>query len=681
MPPGVHVDMPLQAYFRINAENAGQFERTLIIADEGSSVHYVEGCSAPVYTTDSLHSAVVELIAKPGARIRYTTIQNWSPNVYNLVTKRARAETEATVEWIDGNLGSKLTMKYPAVVMTGPKAHGEVLSVAYAGAGQHQDAGAKMTHAAPETTSIIDSKSISKDGGRTTYRGLVKVEEGAHSVKSHVRCDALILDEESRSDTYPYMEIDEKDAAHRPRGHGLEGRRRPALLPDEPRAHRAAGDGDDRERLHRADHQDAADGVRGRAVPPHRAQHGGRGRLTASTPRRSLLTPRARSAVPTGWRERRVAAAEQLADLVWPTAPEEIWRYSRIDEFDLDALPPARRGRARPTRGRAGAGRRPVRRRGRRARRPRRRPQRPGRAPRARPRARGEGRRGLRSRHLRSRRGRATGSGRCTDASPDAFTVLHDAFLAGGAFIRVPAGVVVDRPIVVLHWSQGDGRASFPHTLVVAGERPEVTLVDRLAGLGGRRRRHLVDAVVELLVGDGAHVRYLSVQEHGPRDVAASRCQRAHLGRDATLRSSAVALGGDYARLRSESLLAASGAESDLLAVYFGDDEQMLDFRTLQDHDAPHTRSDLLFKGAVEDSAHSVYSGSCGFDPRRRRPRRTRRTATSCSPKVRRGVDPEPRDRGQRRAVLAREHRRTRSTTTSATTSRAAASRPRRPSA
>jgi Fe-S cluster assembly protein SufB len=212
VPPGVHVDMPLQAYFRINAENAGQFERTLIIADEGSSVHYVEGCSAPVYSSDSLHSAVVELIAKPGARIRYTTIQNWSPNVYNLVTKRARAEAEATVEWIDGNLGSKLTMKYPAVVMTGPKAHGEVLSVAYAGPGQHQDAGAKMTHAAPETTSIIDSKSISKDGGRTTYRGLVKVDEGAHHVKSHVRCDALILDDESRSDTYPYMEVDEKDA-------------------------------------------------------------------------------------------------------------------------------------------------------------------------------------------------------------------------------------------------------------------------------------------------------------------------------------------------------------------------------------------------------------------------------------------------------------------------------------
>jgi Fe-S cluster assembly protein SufB len=212
VPPGVHVDMPLQAYFRINAENSGQFERTLIIADEGSSVHYVEGCSAPVYSTDSLHSAVVELVAKPSARIRYSTIQNWSPNVYNLVTKRGRAETESTIEWIDGNLGSKLTMKYPAVVMTGPKAHGEVLSVAYAGAGQHQDAGAKMTHAAPETTSKIVSKSISKDGGRTSYRGLVHIEPDAYGCKSHVQCDALILDEESTSDTFPYMEVGARDA-------------------------------------------------------------------------------------------------------------------------------------------------------------------------------------------------------------------------------------------------------------------------------------------------------------------------------------------------------------------------------------------------------------------------------------------------------------------------------------
>ena len=212
VPPGVECEMPLQAYFRINSENAGQFERTLIIADEGSKVHYIEGCSAPVYTNDSLHSAVVEIVVKPSARVTYTTIQNWSPNVYNLVTKRARVEAEGHMEWIDGNIGSKLTMKYPSVYLVGPKATGEVLSVAYAGAGQHQDAGAKMVHAAPETTSKIVSKSISKDGGITTYRGLVRVDEGAYGCKSHVQCDALILDENSESRTLPYMEVGEKDA-------------------------------------------------------------------------------------------------------------------------------------------------------------------------------------------------------------------------------------------------------------------------------------------------------------------------------------------------------------------------------------------------------------------------------------------------------------------------------------
>ena len=206
VPEGVEVEMPLQAYFRINAENMGQFERTLIIADKGSKVHYVEGCSAPVYTSDSLHSAVVEIICKEGSQVTYSTIQNWSNNVFNLVTKRARCDAEARMSWIDGNIGSRLTMKYPAVYLMGPKAYGEVLSVAYAGAGQHQDAGAKMVHAAPETTSSVISKSISKDGGRTSYRGLVRVEQGAENVRSHVQCDALLLDDEARSDTYPYIE-------------------------------------------------------------------------------------------------------------------------------------------------------------------------------------------------------------------------------------------------------------------------------------------------------------------------------------------------------------------------------------------------------------------------------------------------------------------------------------------
>jgi len=302
--------------------------------------------------------------------------------------------------------------------------------------------------------------------------------------------------------------------------------------------------------------------------------------------------------------QRRLAAAEQLAGLTWPSQTEEIWRYSRVDELDLDRFQPF----AADALGAPGV--EPA----------------PGGGPIA-------AQTGERAGLVVVRDGRvvhhelddaleakgvtvcdlATCSeeqvratlGVCSDASPDPFTVLHDAFLSGGAFVHVPAGVVIERPIVVLHWSEGEGFASFPHTLVVADEGAELTVVERY---GSPDAVHLVDGIVELLVGDGAHLRYVGVQEHGPRTWQVA-LQRAHVGRDASLRSSAVALGGDYARLRSESLLAGSGAESDLLAVYFGDHEQMLDFRTLQDHDAPHTRSDLLFKGAVEDKARSVYSG------------------------------------------------------------------------
>jgi Fe-S cluster assembly protein SufB len=208
VPKGVHVEVPLQAYFRINAENMGQFERTLIICDEDSYVHYIEGCTAPIYTTDSLHSAVVEIIVKKNARCRYTTIQNWSTNVFNLVTKRAMAYADATMEWVDGNLGSQITMKYPSVYLMEPGAKGDVLSVAFAGKGQHQDAGGKMIHVAPNTTSTITSKSISKAGGRTSYRGHIKIYPGANNCKSFVKCDALLLDDESRSDTYPYNDVD-----------------------------------------------------------------------------------------------------------------------------------------------------------------------------------------------------------------------------------------------------------------------------------------------------------------------------------------------------------------------------------------------------------------------------------------------------------------------------------------
>ena len=213
VPKNVHVEIPLQAYFRINTENMGQFERTLIIVDEGAYVHYVEGCTAPIYSSDSLHSAVVEIIVKKNARCRYTTIQNWSNNVYNLVTKRAVAHEGATMEWIDGNIGSKVTMKYPAVWMVGEHAKGETLSIAFAGEGQHQDAGSKMVHAAPHTSSTIISKSVARGGGRTSYRGLVQIQEGAHGSKSTVKCDALLVDDISRSDTYPYVDVREDDVS------------------------------------------------------------------------------------------------------------------------------------------------------------------------------------------------------------------------------------------------------------------------------------------------------------------------------------------------------------------------------------------------------------------------------------------------------------------------------------
>jgi Fe-S cluster assembly protein SufD len=315
--------------------------------------------------------------------------------------------------------------------------------------------------------------------------------------------------------------------------------------------------------------------------------------------------------------ERRLAAAEQLDGIAWPTDADEIWRYSRIDELDLDRFrPPSPKELGEP-------GPEPA----------------PGGGPVA---AEAGERAGL----VVVRNGRvvhhevddtlvakgvlacglatcdeadvAALLGSCSQASPDAFTVLHDAFLAGGAFIKVPAGVVVDKPIIVLHWSEGEGLATFPHTLVVADESSEVTVVDRFGSPEVAGAGHLVDAVVELVVGDNARLRYLSVQEHGSKTWQVA-LQRAHVGRDASLHSSAVALGGDYARLRSESLLGGDNSESDLMAVYFGDHTQMLDFRTLQDHDAPNTRSDLLFKGAVEDQAHSVYSGLIRLRPSARK--------------------------------------------------------------
>ena len=280
VPPGVRIEMPLQAYFRINAENMGQFERTMIIVDEGAYVHYVEGCTAPIYSTDSLHSAVVEIIVKEGGRCRYTTIQNWSTNVYNLVTKRAVAQKDATMEWVDGNLGSKLTMKYPAIWLMGERAHGEVLSIAFAGKGQHQDAGGKCVHVAPNTSSVITSKSISKDGRPGRLSRPARGCEGCDRVEVEGR---LRRADPRRGLALRHLSVHprrrEPERLDRARGDGLEDRRGAALLPDEPRAVRARGERDDRLRLRRADHEGAPAGVRGRDEPPDPAPDGGVGWL------------------------------------------------------------------------------------------------------------------------------------------------------------------------------------------------------------------------------------------------------------------------------------------------------------------------------------------------------------------------------------------------------------------
>ncbi len=276
VPPGVHVDIPLQAYFRINTENMGQFERTLIIVDEGAYVHYVEGCTAPIYSSDSLHSAVVEIIVKKGGRCRYTTIQNWSNNVYNLVTKRAKAEEGATMEWVDGNLGSKVTMKYPAVWLMGEHAKGEVLSIAFAGEGQHQDAGAKMVHLAPHTSSTIISKSVARGGGRTSYRGLVQVNPRAHHSPVHGQVRRAAGGHDLALGHLPLRRRAQRRGDHGPRGDRVQGQRGPAVLPDEPRPDRGRGDGHGGARVRRADRPRAADGVRAGAEPAHRAADGGR---------------------------------------------------------------------------------------------------------------------------------------------------------------------------------------------------------------------------------------------------------------------------------------------------------------------------------------------------------------------------------------------------------------------
>ena len=372
VPPGVHVEIPLQAYFRINTENMGQFERTLIIADEGSYVHYIEGCTAPIYKSDSLHSAVVEIIVKKNARVRYTTIQNWSNNVYNLVTKRAIAHEGATMEWIDGNIGSKVTMKYPSIFLVGEHAKGETLSVAFAGPGQHQDAGAKMIHMAPYTQSSIVSKSIARGGGRAGYRGEVRVDANAHHSANTVRCDALLVDTISRSDTYPAIDIRVDDVQLGHEATVSKVSEEQLFYLHEPRHARGRGDGDDRARLHRADRPRTAHGVRHGAQQAHRNGHGRIGRLDDDHDTgacRRCPVPRAHT--DGAWassRSRPVRSAPARSTPPTssvPTGREVNWKHTPIDRHRrrCSTTTPAQDGRdhrrrRRARRRRAGAARR-----------------------------------------------------------------------------------------------------------------------------------------------------------------------------------------------------------------------------------------------------------------------------------------------------------------------------------
>ena len=323
VPQGVDVPLPLQAYFRINGENTGQFERTLIVVDEGASVHYIEGCTAPIYATESLHVAVVEVVALAGSKVRYTTIQNWSNDVYNLVTKRAHAYEDSTVEWIDANTGSRKTVKYPSIYLRGRGASADIISVAVAGKGQHQDTGAKAVHLAPDTRSRIVSKSVSKDGGRATYRGQVKVAPGATNAVASVRCDALMLDDLSRSDTYPYIDIQEDDTTLTHEATVGQDLRRPGVLPDEPRPDRERGAEPHRPGLPGGVHQGAADGVRHRVQPPGEAGDGGFARVSVPALSLGFVSEEAAKAAS-------VLAGEP--DGCWPSVsrpPAAWWRCRR----------------------------------------------------------------------------------------------------------------------------------------------------------------------------------------------------------------------------------------------------------------------------------------------------------------------------------------------------------------
>ena len=567
VPPGVHVDIPLQAYFRINTENMGQFERTLIIVDEGAYVHYVEGCTAPIYKSDSLHSAVVEIIVKKGGRCRYTTIQNWSNNVYNLVTKRAKAYEGATMEWVDGNLGSKVTMKYPAVLLMGEHAKGEVLSIAFAGEGQHQDAGAKMTHLAPHTSSTIISKSVARGGGRTSYRGLVRVNPNAHHSRSTVKCDALLVDTISRSDTYPYVDVRTDDVSM---GHEATVSK---VSDDQLFYLMSRGLTED---------EAMAMVVRGfvepiaRELPMEYAlelnrlielQMEGVGRMTrVRTLRRTLpvSAPELKGAkegqgeIPAASAGERFTSYDVEAFEV-PGGREENWRFTPLRRLrglhdgsaPLDGVAVVEI---------AGAGE------------------------------------GVTVERVTRDDARVGEGGVPADrvaaqawsAAPDVTIVTLDGRPA-------PLDITVTGP--------GAGASAAAHLQLRTRPFAEATVVLTHVGSGA-----LADNL-EVVLADGARLT-LVVTDEWADDAVHVGAQHLSLGRDATLKVISVALGGDLVRISPTVAFRGPGGDVELVGLGYADAGQHLEQRLLVDHAVPNCRSNVLYKNALQgDGAHTVWIG------------------------------------------------------------------------
>ena len=591
VPKGVHVDIPLQAYFRINTENMGQFERTLIIVDEDAYVHYVEGCTAPIYSSDSLHSAVVEIIVKKGGRCRYTTIQNWSNNVYNLVTKRATCEAGATMEWVDGNIGSKVTMKYPAVYLMGEHARGETLSIAFAGEGQHQDAGAKMVHAAPNTSSSILSKSVARGGGRTSYRGLIQINEGAHGSKSNVLCDALLVDQISRSDTYPYVDIREDDVSM---GHEASV----SKVSDDQLFYLMSRGMEEDEAM--------AMIVRGfvepiaKELPMEYAlelnrlielQMEGRGRLSAPARLRPPRPSRPPSTRPSRTTRKTICDCDRHCAR----------QRGRLPRDGPGGLAPAPRGVLRPRRPpgpdrprgdlalhAAQAAARPARRR------------RPLRHATSRSRSTCPTASSSRSSRPGTRCAAPAASCPATASRPGSGTRPDGATSSGSR----PTPSSTGRSCVDVTGTGLAEVASATHVVVEAGRHSQATVVLRFRGSAT-----LAD-ITETVVGDGAQLTVVSIDDWDD-DAVHTGHRHAQVGRDATFRHVDVSFGGDVVRHDSTTHYAGPGGSAEMLGLYFADAGQHIEHRLFVDHDQPRTNSHVVYKGALQgEGAHTVWIGN-----------------------------------------------------------------------